>query len=116
MSRIVPTLNVSNAQISRAFYVDALGFAVDWQWPKNGEGPVILQLSREGATLYLTEHADCETGGLIYLYVDDVDQCHKVLLEKSIGVDRLPQNKPWGNREMQVSDPDGNKIRICTPT
>jgi hypothetical protein len=29
-------------------------------------------------------------------------------------VDTLPQDKPWGNREMQISDPDGNKLRICT--
>jgi uncharacterized glyoxalase superfamily protein PhnB len=110
----VPVLRIRHLVQSERFYCDVLGFKVDWRW-REAEGlPVFMQISRDGLRLYLTEQPLCEFGGLVYLYVDDVDRWYSDILKTSTGVDALPQDKPWGNREMQISDPDGNRLRICT--
>ena len=42
-------------------------------WRHEPGFPAFASVSREGHTLYLTEHPECEPGALTYLYVGDVD-------------------------------------------
>lgn len=48
----------------------------------------------------------------IYFEVQDVDNYIQELLEKSITIDELPEDKPWLWREAKLKDPDGNQIII----
>ena len=36
------------------------------------------------------------------------------LLTRGIVAEHAPVNRPWGNREMLLLDPDGNRLCICT--
>ena len=111
---VVPTLRIADRERSRRFYVDGMGFRVDWEW-KNEPG-AFLQLSRPGMRLYLSEReGDCPPGALVHLYVHDVDAWQRELLTRGILAEHAPVDRPWGNREMLVRDPDGNKLCICTP-
>ena len=47
---------MTNEARSRAFYVDRLGFRVDWTHRFEPELPALLQVSRDGMTFYLSEH------------------------------------------------------------
>jgi catechol 2,3-dioxygenase-like lactoylglutathione lyase family enzyme len=51
-------------------------------------------------------------GGVVFLLVDDVDALHRELLQRKVGIDLEPTDQSWGNREMYVTDPDGNSIRF----
>ena len=74
--RVFPQLRMTNWQRTRAFYVDGLGFSVDWEHRFEPGLPVFAQLTRDGLSLFMTEHAgDCQVGGAAYLVVDDVDAC-----------------------------------------
>ena len=65
---------MTNWKRSRAFYVDGLGFSVDWEHRFEPGFPVFAQLTRNGLSLFLTEHAgDCQVGGAAYFVFDDVD-------------------------------------------
>ena len=56
--------------MSKQFYVDGLGFQVDWEHRFEPGFPVFAQVSRDGLAFFLTEHTgDCPVGGLIHLYV-----------------------------------------------
>jgi catechol 2,3-dioxygenase-like lactoylglutathione lyase family enzyme len=113
--RVIPTLRITDEARSRAFYVDQLGFRVDWEHRFEPHLPVLLQVSRDGMTLYLSQHAmDCAVGGLVHLFVDRVDDWHAELGGKGVAVELPPTDQPWGLREMHVVDPDGNRLRICT--
>ena len=81
----------------------------------NSKSPLFAQLSREGMLLYLSERAEDGAGrGLVHLYVPNVDAWHAEFFER--GVDApLPQDKPWGNREFRIVDPDGNQLCLCSP-
>src|SRR6266540_1348392 len=72
--RVFPQLRMTNWKRTRAFFVDGLGFTVDWEHRFEPGLPVFAQLTRDGLSLFLTEHTgDCQPGGAAYLVVDDVD-------------------------------------------
>lgn len=115
--RVVPTLRSTDWDRSRAFWVGGLGFAVDFEWRHAPGFPVYVGLSRDGATFHLSEHAgDCQVGGSVAIWVDDVDALHAELSGRR-GLDvPEPVTQPWGRRELALADPDGNKVIFHTPT
>ncbi|WP_254716879.1 hypothetical protein [Actinomadura sp. WMMB 499] len=59
--------------------------------------------------LFLSEHAaDARPDTLVYLRVRDVDA-----IASEFGV--RTEDAPWA-REIELRDPDGNRLRIGTPT
>ena len=115
MQRVVPALPVTDATRARAFYTEALGFEVDWERRDAPGEPAILQISRAGLTLYLSEREPAGArGGLTYLYVSDVDAWYRELHQGGVATEGGPEDRPWGNREVVVRDPDGNRLCFAT--
>ena len=68
--RVFPQLRMTNWKRTRAFYVDGLGFGVDWEHRFEPGLPVFASLTRDGLSLFLTEHTgDCQPGGAAYFVV-----------------------------------------------
>jgi catechol 2,3-dioxygenase-like lactoylglutathione lyase family enzyme len=115
MQKVVPTLRITNYARSKAFYVDGLGFKVEWEHRFEPQFPVFLSIKRDEMEIFLTEHAgDCPVGGLVHLYVPDVDAWYTEFQSKGVPVKEPPNESLQGLRDMTVVDPDGNKLRICT--
>ncbi len=115
MQRVMATLRITDYARSKTFYVDGLGFQIDWEHRFAPGLPVFMQVSREGLAFFLTAHTgDCPVGGLLHLYVPDVDGWHAELQRKNIPVQEAPSQTLPGLRDMTILDPDGNKLRICT--
>ena len=113
--RVFPQLRMTNWKRTRAFYADGLGFTVDWEHRFEPGLPVFAQLTRDGLSLFLTEHTgDCQPGGAAYLVVDDVDGLYREISSRGITPAETPGDTEWGAREMTVVDPDGNKLRFST--
>lgn len=56
----IPVLRTFDWALARRFYVDWLGFAVDWEHRTGPDGPRYTQVSRGAVLLHLTEHyGDC---------------------------------------------------------
>ena len=113
--RVMPTLRITDYVRSKQFYVDGLGFHVDWEHRFEPGFPVFMQVSRDGLAFFLTEHqGDCPVGGLVHLYVRDVDAWFEELRQKRVRVHEPPNENLQGLRSITVVDPDGNKLHICT--
>ena len=112
MLSTIPVLQVENAARSCDFYCSSLGFEKDWEHQLEPGLPWFVSVSRGEVTLFLTEHPESAAGALVYLMVEAVDvlaqefQANKVVLEQE------PVTQPWGMREMQLKDPDGNRLRF----
>jgi uncharacterized glyoxalase superfamily protein PhnB len=114
--RVFPQLRMTDWKRSSAFYVDGLGFAVDWEHRFEPGFPVFAQLTREGLSIFLTEHAgDCQTGGAAYFVVDDVDDFYCKISGRGVVPAEPPEDSPWNTREMMLIDPDGNRLRFANP-
>lgn len=112
---VIPQLRITKAGASLAFYVQGLGFTVDWQHQFEPGFPLFLQLTRAGQTIFLTGHAgDCQVGGAVYFIVADVDHCYRDFDRRGVVSMQAPQDTSWGTREMVVTDPDGNRLRFAT--
>ena len=115
MQQVVPAVRITAYARSTAFYVGGLGFHVEWEHRVEPHLPAFVQVSRDGLTLYLTEHAgDCQVGGLVHLYVPDVDAWYAECLRTGVAVTEPPSESLAGLRDMTVADPDGNQLRIGT--
>ncbi len=113
--RVMPTLRMTDYAKSKAFYVDSLGFKIDWEHRFEAHLPVFMQVSRDGLAFFLTEHTgDCPAGGLIHLYVPDVDAWFAELKGKGVPVKEAPNEDLQGLRSMTIVDPDGNKLMFHT--
>jgi uncharacterized glyoxalase superfamily protein PhnB len=113
--RVFPQLRMTNWKRTQAFYADGLGFTVDWEHRFEPGFPVFAQVTRDGLSLFLTEHrGDCEVGGAAYLIVADVDALYREISARGIQPSEPPGDTEWNAREMTVIDPDGNKLRFST--
>lgn len=105
----IPTLRVTNAPAAAAWYA-RLGFAEDWRHQHGPGLPWFISISTpEGATLFLTEHeGDCSPRGNVFLVTHDIASAEAALQTTA-------QVMPWGDRELSVLDPDGNRVRVSQP-
>lgn len=113
--RVVPALRITDDARSRAYYVETLGFTVEWEHRFESGFPVFMSVVRDGMRLFLSEHAgDCRVGGLVHFVIPDVDAWHEEFRRKGALVAE-PPNDDLGFRNMTVKDPDGNQLRFMEP-
>lgn len=107
-----PILRIFDEAKAREFYVDFLGFKVDWEH-RFGEGmPLYLQVSRGGCVLHLSgHHGDCSPGAAMRIETDELEAFQQQLLAKNYKYARPGiEDTPWGSRDMSISDPFGNRL------
>ena len=117
LTKATPILRIFDERKAREFYVDFLGFQVDWEHRFEPDLPLYLQVSRGGFVLHLSEHhGDCCPGAAMRIDTSDIDALHAELAGKRYGYAR-PQvdQTPWGSREMSVKDPYGNRLTFTSP-
>ena len=99
----MPALRITSYAKSKAFYVDSLGFQIDWEHRFKQHFPVFMQISRDGLAFFLTEHEDdCAVGGLVHLYVPDVDSWYAEFKQKGVAVHEPPNESIEGLRDMTI--------------
>ena len=112
---VTPQFRITDVRRSITFYVDSLGFKIDWEHRFEPGFPVFMQLTRAGQSIFLTEHAgDGQVGGAAHSLVPDVDACYEEFRARGVVPTEPPADMPWGPREMVVTDPDGNRLRFAS--
>jgi uncharacterized glyoxalase superfamily protein PhnB len=114
--RTTPILRIFDEAKAREFYVDFLGFKVDWEHRFEPGLPLYMQLSKDGCVLHLSEHhGDCSPGAAVRIETSDLDAFHAELALKRYKYARPGiENTPWGTREMSVKDPFGNRLTFTS--
>jgi catechol 2,3-dioxygenase-like lactoylglutathione lyase family enzyme len=103
---VTPILRVADFDASVDYYVNALGFKLDWG--SDGFGSV----SRGRASLMLCEGSQGNPGTWMWFAVSDSDQLYEELRERGARIRHPPENFPWGSRELHVFDLDGHVLRF----
>ena len=83
-------------------------FAIDWRTRAQPHLPLFVAISN-GRQIFLSEHSgDAHPDGLLYIYVDDVD---------AVAADfgRQAELAYYGMRELELTDPDGNRLASARP-
>jgi len=113
----VPVLRVMSVARALPFYLDYLGFTLDWEHRFEPRLPLYVQVSRSEAVVHLSEHhGDGSPHGVVWFPVLDVSALHKELLARPNAPVRpgIDPDAP-GGPTLQVTDPYGNILRFAQP-
>lgn len=110
----IPILRIFDLGKAKEFYVDYLGFAVDWEHRFEPGLPLYMQVSRGDLTLHLSEHhGDCTPGSTVFVIMSGLSEFHREIRAKPYGYLRPGiERMPWDADVMEVLDPFGNRIRF----
>ncbi len=108
----VPILRSFDEGKAREFYVDWLGFKVDFEHRFEPGAPLYMGISRGGCQLHLSEHhGDGSPGAVIRIQVDELEAFHAELQARPYRNYRPGLcDREWGSREMVVQDGTGNRL------
>jgi catechol 2,3-dioxygenase-like lactoylglutathione lyase family enzyme len=105
-------LNVRDLAAMKRFYVDLLGFAVEWEPDPDN---VYLSSGLDNLALHAGAHQGggaLDHLGLIVRTPDDVDQWAAFLESHGVAMTAKPKTHRDGARSCYFSDPDGNSVQI----
>ena len=73
-----PILRIFDEAKAKEFYVEFLGFTVDWEHRFEEGLPLYMQISKDGCVLHLSEHhGDCCAGAAMRIETDELDAFQK---------------------------------------
>lgn len=111
LTDIHPKLPMRDKAITRAYYVNQLGFKVFGSTDYDH----YLMLEKDQIQLHFFEFKALdpkENYGQVYIRTDNIDQLYNSLLENGTKIhpNGPLQTKPWGQREFALLDPDTNLL------
>jgi uncharacterized glyoxalase superfamily protein PhnB len=112
----VPEIPVSSVEQAAAYYVQALGFHLDWHSHEDG----IAGISQDQCRMFLTDAPFRQRHGngapvVVWLNLDsrqEVDQLYTRWQQAGARILAEPEDKPWNLREFTAADLDGNQLRV----
>ena len=115
--RIVPILRIFDVAKAREFYLDFLGFGVDWEHRFEPRLPLYMQVSRGNAVFHLSEHhGDGSPGAHVRIETSGVEEFQRELAGRKYNyMNPGVELAPWGELMVVVIDPFGNRLFFCQP-
>lgn len=110
---VTPVLRIFDEAKAREFYMDFLGFAVDFEHRFGDNFPLYMGVSKDGCRLHLSEHhGDACPGAATRIQVSDLTAYQAELSARDYRYAKpgCPQKQPWGELSLTVADPFGNKL------
>jgi predicted lactoylglutathione lyase len=105
IENVTPILRVEDLEVSRRYYIQKLGFALDWAV----DG--MISVSRDHKSIMLCERQQGQPGTWLWIGVDDADVLFAEFSAKAAHIRSPPQNFSWAY-EFAIEDPDGHVLRF----
>jgi ribosomal-protein-alanine N-acetyltransferase len=112
--KTIPILRIFDVAKAKEFYVDYLGFHIDWEHRFEPKLPLYMQVSHGDLVLHLSEHyGDGSPGATVFVRVRGLVAYHAQLRARNYdylrpGIERGED----GSVCVQLIDPFGNRLRL----
>lgn len=81
----IPVLRIFSIDKAKEFYLDFLGFSLDWEHRFSPDLPLYMQIHRDGLILHLSEHhGDACPGSTVFARLDDLHALERELQGKTV--------------------------------
>jgi catechol 2,3-dioxygenase-like lactoylglutathione lyase family enzyme len=110
----IPILRIFDVAKAKEFYVDYLGFTLDWEHHFEPGMPAYLQVARNGLTFHLSEHyGDACPGSTVFVWMTGIDEFYAEITGKNYKYLRPGLETTFYDAKcVEVIDPFGNRIRF----
>ena len=119
MAGVIPTMRVSDMAARLAFYLDQLGFSLERGGPtsdncalQRGDARLMVEVAGDlyspGYNDAIRKRIGTPSAVALYIEAQDVDALHERLTGSGANIVDPLADRPWGQREFTVADPDGN--------
>lgn len=83
VQRVIPVFFIFNYTTTIEFYVDWLGFQIDWEHRFDENCAIYIQVSLGNTVLHLSDYyKDVSAGGMAFIECEGLEAYHKILTEK----------------------------------
>ena len=111
LTAIHPKLPMRDKTITRDYYMNKLGFQEFGSADYDG----YLMIQKDAIQIHFFEYKSLdpkENYGQVYLRTNDIEAFYQSLLEKKVKIhpNGKLENKPWGQKEFALLDPDSNLL------
>jgi uncharacterized glyoxalase superfamily protein PhnB len=115
-SKPIPILRSFDETKALEYYVEFLGFKVDWAHRFEDNTPLYMQLSLGETIIHISEHyGDSTPGSHMRIELNDVEAyCRELNAKKYRHARPGFQLMPWNTVDMTIADPFGNRITFYT--
>ena len=125
MTMLWPTLTVLDVEASIAFYGEWLGFRQDLAEKDDTDvtflgsvevGETVIMFESAGPNATLEPNHGERSGVMLTVCLsdaDDIDALYQRLLQGGVRICAPIGDRPWGNRDFMLQDPDGYRISIA---
>jgi len=114
IQNVVPVLRIFDYAKMKEFYVEWLGFKIEWEHRFAENTPVYMEVSLGGVVLQLSEHyGDASPGAKVFLECTGLKEYHQMIAAKDYRYYKpAVEMAPWGGNAlvMELIDPFGNRI------
>jgi hypothetical protein len=102
-----PALRIFDVVLAKSFYLQWLGFHLDWERRTEHGGPSIMEVSRGRAVLHLSEHyGNGSPCAKVFIGIDDLEDLHQEIMELPDPFMRPGvEAAEWCEKFMTVIDP-----------
>lgn len=110
--RTIPIFRIFSVEKAKEFYIEFLGFQMDWEHHFAANTPAYIQVSRAGLRLHLSEHhGDACPGAKVFVWMKSIEEFHREISSKNYKYLRPGiETTFYDARSMEVIDPFGNRI------
>ncbi|SFC39777.1 Uncharacterized conserved protein PhnB, glyoxalase superfamily [Polaromonas sp. OV174] len=114
--KTTPILRMFDEAKAKEFYIDFLGFKLDWEHRFEADLPLYMQISKGDCLIHLSEHhGDCSPGAALRIECNELEAFQQQLLAKSYKYARPGiEDMPWGSKDMSIRDPFGNRLTFTS--
>ena len=112
IEKTIPVLRIFDYKKAVEFYVDWLGFTIEWEHHFEEETPVYMEITKGNLTLHLSEHhGDASPGANVFVWCTGLKDFHKEITDKKYKYNRPGIEETfYGALCVTVNDPFHNKI------
>ena len=117
LGQATPILRMFDIAKACEFYLDYLGYKIDWEHRFDPSLPLYMQISRDESILHLSEHhGDGSPGQHLRIRITGIEDFHDELKAKQYNYMRPGlETQEWGELSVGVIDPFGNHIYFFEP-
>lgn len=107
---VAPIFPVTDIITSVAYFTEALTFKTGFEWSDNDVEPVRYAVLINGDTeLHLVQSNKAHKTAA-YFFLHGLKEYYDLVKNTGAQITHKIMDQPWGMREFEVSDPDGNSI------